>query len=352
MRDGHSVTLFCGSDGKSPANETLDGVKIIRRGGFYTVYLLAPLYYIFRLRGHFDIVIDSENGIPFFTPLFVGITKVLLIYHVHQDMFRQKLYFPADQIALALEARLMPAVYARQKIVTISQSSSADILKLGLSKGQDLDIVNPGVESANFRPHPKTPHPSFVYVGRIRPQKNVDVAIKSFATVVSRYPKAILTIAGWGEDISHLKSQAKSLGLSRSVLFLGRVSEAEKNQLLSQSWAALQPSSFEGWGITVIEANAAGTPVIASNVSGLRDSVIHNHTGLLVPVQNTTALSEAMFHLISSPRKRQSLARNARTWSTKFDWSTLALKFLSILHHTLESSHRPVISPRPAYDTA
>ncbi|MBI2008656.1 glycosyltransferase [Candidatus Amesbacteria bacterium] len=328
VKIGHEVTLFCGSDGHCPRNETIDGINIIRRGGQFTVYIWAFLYYLLKLRGHFDVIVDSENGIPFFTPLFTRLPVFLLIHHVHQDLFRSNLYFPMDKIAMFLEGWLMPLVYRNSKIITVSESSRKDILSLGFFKSRNISVVNPGIDPALFYPTPKTRYPSFVYLGRIRAQKNIDVAIRAFAKVSRKYPSARFYIAGWGDKLDELAKLAKSLKLSKSVKFLGKVSDKGKVNLLARSWAMLQPSSFEGWGITVIEANACGTPVIASDVPGLRDSVLHDESGLLVPVKNEFALAEAMKMFIVLPDYRARLSSNALAWSTNFNWDTKSQDFL------------------------
>ncbi len=110
VKDGHRVTVFCGNDGHAPRNEKIDGVQMVRRGGFYTVYAWAMMYYVFKFRGLFDIVIDSENGIPFFTPLYVRAPKFLLIHHIHQEVFREHLRFPFSHIAMFIEALAIRAV--------------------------------------------------------------------------------------------------------------------------------------------------------------------------------------------------------------------------------------------------
>jgi glycosyltransferase involved in cell wall biosynthesis len=348
---GHSVTLFCGNDGRDPRNEILDGMNIIRRGGFYTVYIWALLYYVIKFRSRFDVVVDSENGIPFFTPLFTRLPVFLLIHHVHQELFRSGLYFPMDKLAMFLEGRLMPLVYRNSKIITVSESSRKDIISLGLFKTANIYVVNPGISPSNYYPAAKTDHPSFVYLGRIRPQKNIDVAIRSFTEVVKTYPAAKFSIAGWGEDVDELSDLIKDLNLTRSVKFLGKVSEKEKVKLLGSSWAMLQSSSFEGWGITVIEANACGTPVIASDVPGLRDSVLHHETGLLVPPKNEHALATAMKLIITRPDIRNRLSINALSWAVNFNWDTKSAEFMRILSH---QTGDPVlaakqIKPTPAF---
>jgi glycosyltransferase involved in cell wall biosynthesis len=331
VSNSHKVTLFCGNDGKNPREEMVDGIRVVRRGGFFTVYIWAAVYYLLKFRGHYDLIIDSENGIPFFTPLYVRVPKFLLIHHIHQNYFHRYVKFPLKQIAIILESKIMPAVYKNQKIITVSESSKKDIVSLGISQPEDINIINPGVDLTKFIRSPKTDHPSILYLGRIRSYKNIDVAIKAFSQIVRKYPTARFNIAGWGENIDDLKKLVASLRLTRSIKFYERVSETDKVRLLASSWLMVQPSSFEGWGITVIEANASGTPVVASDVVGLRDSVVNQETGMLVAEKNPSDLAAAVIGLIEKPVRLRRLSQNAYTWSKRFDWDKLAESYLSVL---------------------
>lgn len=327
VKDGHKVTVFCGNDGHHARNEVVDGVQVVRRGGFFTVYIWAFIYYVLRFRKLFDVVIDCENGVPFFTPMFVREPKFLLIFHVHQKIFREQLSFPAAQIASFLESKVMPKVYKKQPVITISQSSNHDIVNLGLSDIKNIAVIEPGLDQSNYKMSQKTVHPSFLYLGRLKPYKNVDIAIKAFAKVIARNSDARLTIAGEGESRKSLERLVEKLHIEKNVSFAGRVTEEQKVALLGSSWAALQPSSFEGWGITVIEANACGTPVIASNVEGLRDSVVANKTGILVRELTSPAFAKEMNKLIDDHVKLGELSNAAYSWSQQFNWENSAHRF-------------------------
>ncbi|MBI4130389.1 glycosyltransferase [Candidatus Roizmanbacteria bacterium] len=335
VEDGHRVTLFCGNDGNNPRNEVIDGVQMVRRGGFYTVYIWAAFYYLFGFRGNFDLIIDCENGIPFFTPLYSSLPKYLLIHHVHQDVFRRQLPFPLSNIAIFFESTVMPRCYRRVPIITISESSRRDIVSLGWAKEENIEIVNPGIDVSNYKREEKTPHPCFVYLGRLKQYKNVHVAIGAFSRILERNPKARLVVAGDGESRDYLKNVAAKLNLNGTVQFTGRISEEKKVQLLSSAWVVLQPSSFEGWGITVLEANASGTPVIASNTKGLSDSVVNGRTGLLVPVGNEEEMARSMEYLIQQENYRRELSREAIEWSKKFSWEHASRKFMDIICKSL-----------------
>lgn len=324
---GNNVTIFCGNDNKNLSNETIDGVEIIRRGGTFSVYAYAAIYYLLKFRKNVDLIIDCENGIPFFTPLFARVPVILLIHHVHQEIFREFLKFPARQIAAFLEGKLMPFVYKNKQIVTVSSSSMQEILRMGISTQNRIEIIPNGVNSADYAETQKTLYPSFMYLGRLKNYKNIDVALKAFANVQAQYSNAVFSIVGSGETYPKLKKLVEKLNLEENVRFLGKVTEAQKTKLLQENWLMLQPSQMEGWGITVIEANACGTPVIASRVNGLKDSVIDGKTGLLVQPKNVDQFSEAMVELVKNNDFRSTLSENAYAWSQNFSWNKSANVF-------------------------
>lgn len=335
---GHKVTLFCGNDGKCQRNEVIDGVQIIRRGGFYTVYFWACIYYMFRLRKFFDVVVDSQNGVPFFTPLYIRVPKILLIHHVHQNVFREHLSYPLAIVARFIEAKLMPFAYRKTTQATVSSSSKNEMIKLGMGTRNNIMIINPGIHIQQFSRTKKTKHPSFIYLGRLKEYKNIDVVIKAFGHVVKNHPSAILTIAGTGDSYEKLLALTKKIDLTKNVIFTQRISEEKKNKLLGQSWAALQPSMIEGFGITVIEANATGTPVIASRVSGLTDSVSEGETGILCTPKDVNEFYKSMCRIIENDSLRLKLSENAYAWSKQFSWKKSGQKFLEVIEKTIDQN--------------
>lgn len=330
VKAGHPVTLFCGNDEKHPRNEVVDGVHVIRRGGFFTVYVWAFLYYILRLRHRVDVIIDCENGIPFFTPLYARKKIFLLIHHIHQDVFRRGLRPPFSWIASLLELRLMPFVYRTTKILTVSPSSKADILNLGF-KAQDPDIIYAGVDEATYRPGKKSAIPMILYLGRLKFYKSVDVLLRAATSIIERIPTVRIVIAGDGEETPSLVRLAKTLGIEQHVQFLGAVDEDEKVKLYQQAWVFVNPSLIEGWGITSIEANACGTPVVASNVAGLRDSIYNPHSGMLVQYGNSGEFSGVILKLLENSRMRGRMSREAIEWANRFNWDTSAEKMLTLI---------------------
>src|SRR5258708_4507886 len=248
---GNQVTIFCGNDRQSRHREIIDGIEIVRRGGFYLVYVWAFVYYFAKFRGRFDVIIDCQNGIPFFTPLYVKEPVFCLMHHVHQEVFTRSLSRPLAALARFLEKDLMPLVYRNIRFITISNSSKAAIAELGLGQA-GVDIVHPGVTlnpQAAFR---KSPFPTILYLGRLKAYKSIDVLIKAFAIVVEKEPRARLIIAGSGEEEPNLKRLSRELGINPKVAFTGRVSVQEKDELLQKAWLFVNPSFMEGCGVTTV----------------------------------------------------------------------------------------------------
>lgn len=332
----YNVVLFTANDGKSLPREKYEGIQIIRRGGFITVYFWAVLYYFFRLRKKVDIILDSENGIPFFTPLFVRKPVILVVHHVHQDIFFKSLIPPFSWIANFLETYFMPWVYKKSCVVSVSKSTAQDLLK-------EIDlattfIISNGVDLKKYRLTKKSPIPLISYVGRLKKYKSIDVLLLAFKHILKRHSNAQLIIAGDGDYRLSLEEKAQDLGINHQVKFLGKVSEEEKINLLGKSWVMVQPSFLEGWGITCIEANACGTPVLASRVSGLKDAVSEGVSGYLFSYGDNQELTRKVCDLINDQETRNKLSLSAREWSKQYSWTKQSEKFSFLLDKLLGES--------------
>lgn len=348
---GCEVAIFCGNDGHCLQNEIINGVRIFRRGGFYTVYIWAFLYYMFYFRGKYDLVIDSENGAPFFTPVYVGVPIIAIVYHINQEIFRVHLPFLLGKLASFVEGKLLPLIYQNIKMVTISDSSKEGLGQMGLGKRKTIEIIHPGVNISKFKPGKKSSRPSVLYLGRLKPYKSVETVIYAVEKLVRTIPNLTFTIAGDGESRPQLESLVRKLGLESAVKFAGKIRESDKPRLYARSWVAVQPSSMEGWGITTIEANASGTAVVAANVPGLRDSVQHTHTGMLVPWGDVNAFAKKIERLLISEVSRKYLEIEGLAWAKQFTWDKSANALLEIIEQEIRNkSVRRVIKFEAAYD--
>jgi|LakMenEpi03Aug12_release.lakeMendotaPanAssembly.Ray.scaffolds.fasta_scaffold00063_60 glycosyltransferase involved in cell wall biosynthesis len=321
---GYNVTIFSSRGKNQKANEILDGIKYIRRGSRYTVYFWAAIYYLLSLRKTIDFIIDVENGIPFFSPLYSKKPKVILVHHFHNGQWFKEFPFPIAVVGYYIERILMPFVYRNTKFITVSNSSKLDLEYLGIEP-KHIEIGYNGTSFENVkRPNKKVLYkdPTILYLGRLREYKRIDLAVKAVKELKASIPNIKLIIAGKGDDEDRLKSIAKDLGISKNVEFKGFISEEEKSELLTKSWVYVNPSSKEGWGIVNIEANYYGTPVVGFNVFGVRDSVKHGYSGYLA--ENFEDFVNKL-NVVLSKKGKTPLAltfrNNCTEWADRFNWS-------------------------------
>jgi glycosyltransferase involved in cell wall biosynthesis len=223
----------------------------------------------------------------------------------------------------------MPLVYRNVNVITVSPSSKKDIMEFELTL-QEPEIIYNGVDLQTYKPGQKSAHPLVIYMGRLKQYKTVDVFIKAAKKILEKVPDAEFIIGGDGDARHSLVNLVNSLNLQDKVQFLGKISEEQKIKLLQRAWVAVNPSSMEGWGITVIEANACGTPVVAARVPGLMDSVKNPHTGYLVEHGDVDMFAEKILELLQDKNKRHQFSDAAVKWSKKFDWNESADKSLKL----------------------
>ncbi len=329
-KSGHRVTLFCGNDGKSARFEVMDNIEIIRRGGFYFVYFWAFWYYIIKFRNKYDVVIDCQNGIPFFTPLYVKEKVFCVVYHVHQEVFKRALPSPIAWFAGFLEREIMPYAYRSARFIAISESTREDMQKYGIV-GQGIDLVYSGIDIDILTPGQKASKPLILYLGRLKAYKSIDVLIKAFKKITKNIPDARLVIAGGGDEKHKLQQLTVSLGLKERVIFTDKVSEEKKLSLLQKAWVFVYPSMMEGWGISALEANACATPVVASDVPGLRESVRNPHTGYLVEHGNVNKFARRIEELLTDHKLRNKMSKNAVSWAAQFSWQKSYRNFTKLI---------------------
>ena len=207
----------------------------------------------------------------------------------------------------------------------MSPSTQDELLKKGFRPG-DIEIVRNCVDHGVYRRtgvH-RSPDPLVGYMGRLKKYKSVDHLLRAFAIFRASVPGAKLVVIGDGDDRRDLERSANQLGIAGAVRFTGFVSEEEKVRLLQEAWFLVNPSSVEGWGLTVIEANACGTAVIASDVPGLRDAIMDGETGILYPYGNIDDLAGKMVRLTRDSQLRDRLGTAAQAWAGTFDWQRVA----------------------------
>lgn len=320
---GHEVVLLCGGwPGCSP-RATLDGIEVHRVGTRASFPFLARRYWHTQLvaRG-FDVVVEDINKVPLYTPTWRLPKLVGLVPHLFGGTAFHELAAPLAA-AVWLAERPMPWFYRRHAFQAISESTRDDLVQRGV-KRESIRVIFPGIDSAHYTPDStvRSSKPLFAYLGRLKKYKGVDFVIRAFAT--SAIPDAELEIAGAGEFRPDLERLARTLGIGSRVRFLGRIDESSKIALLRRAWATLFASPKEGWGITNMEAAACGTPVIASNSPGIRESVRDGETGFLVPHGDVVAMAASMRKLSGERALVEHLGVAARRFAEGFTWQRAA----------------------------
>lgn len=324
---GHDVTLFCGEYLGCEKESIIDGIKIIRKGGQYSIYLYAPIMYLLKLRNKYDIIIDCENGIPFFTPIFTRKSKICVMHHIHKDIFSIERPFYIAWLGKFLEGYLMPMVYRGTEFIAVSPSTKKEIIELGINKDKIKLIFN-GMNGQFIPDWNKKKKNLVVYIGRDKRYKQLDHLVKAFRIVKNEISDAKLIIAGRG-NFSEVKELSDELNLDTELH--REIDEDQKLDILQKANVFVTPSMKEGWGITVIEANRCGTPAIAYNVSGLRDSIVNNESGLLVESGNIEEIAAAIIKVLKENEFQEKLSKNAFEWSKNFSWDKSAKEFDDII---------------------
>src|SRR6266545_138866 len=292
VKDGHEVTVVCADPGREYASvrdEITDGIRVVRMGGRFSVYLFAALFVRWNCN-QFDCILDVANGIPFFTPLFSRKPSVLLVHHVHGQQWFSEFPYLFATIGWFIERTVAP-----------------------LRDGNRI-----------------------AYVGRLKRYKRLDLLVQMVAALRPTFSDIHLDLAGDGDAKAEIEALIDRLGVRDCVTVHGFVDEQTKGNILRSAAVFATPSMHEGWGLSVIEANAYGCPAVAYNVPGLCVAICHNETGLLATDHDS--FLNALTMILKDQRTRDRLSVGAQAWAARFSWELCASSTLEVLKkcHSLQ----------------
>ena len=323
VRDGFACIQYAHAFPGCLPVEVVDGVEIHRMGGAFLFNYTAFLNLRRWIRLHrIDIVIDDSNKIPFLLPWVSPVPVVARFHHLFgAAIFRET--NPLAALYVYLFESLIGPVYRGVPIITVSPSTRAELEAKGLAP---ISVALNGVDFEHYRVLPGVAKRPFLiaHVGRLMRYKNVDTLLRAFAIVLRAFPEARLVIGGDGNHRSVLEKLATDLGVSAAVDFRGYITGEEKIRLYNEAAVFVNPSLKEGWGLTSIEANACGTPVVAADSPGLRDSVRHGETGLRVGPFDAAAYAAAIASIFASAQTAARLRAGALEWAAAHDWDRTA----------------------------
>ena len=316
---GHNITLFTSSFKGAQAQEILDGIIIIRRGDpVFIVHLRAFLWYMFGRHEKFDLIIDHFHGIPFFTPLYIKQKKLAFIHEVAKDVWKLNSWpKPFHLIPFLLgtigEPWIFKLIYKSIPFLTVSESTKLDLIQWRIP-AKNITIIYNGVSIDHQARFPeKEKKKTLMFLGALEKDKGIEDAINAFRLIQSKE-------AGWQFWIVGRGQKKYKKILNQDIKYWGYISGKEKCNLLARAHVLINPSIREGWGLVNIEANAMGTPVIAYDVPGCRDSVKQNEIGFLVKPRDYKGLADKSIELINNKILYEKFRKNAINWSKNFNW--------------------------------
>jgi glycosyltransferase involved in cell wall biosynthesis len=335
VQQGHTVTLLVSGFPGAEKETVVDGIHVIRKGTRNTFNFFVPFAVkeIVR-RKKIDILVEDLNKIPFLTPLYMNIpTVAILLHRFGKSIFKETL-FPFALYVYISES-LVPLVYRDIPFDVISESTKRDLVLSGIPEKR-IFLHYCGIDSERYKKGEGEKVPFLVtFMGRVKRYKSIEHLLYAIPDLLSDFPQLKVMVVGDGDDLPHLKKIASTLHIQDRVTFTGFVSEEEKVRILQKSEVVVNTSSKEGWGLTVIESNACGTPVIAADSPGLRDSVRDGFNGILYPYGDVKSLSSTIKRVLEDRDLLSKLTERAFEWSQRFNWDRSARGIVELLEKRL-----------------
>jgi len=319
---GHKVTVLCAGYPGAQRHSVEQGVRFLRRGGRLTVYLHGLLHLLTPTGRSQDVVVEVINGLPFGARLVRRRGLVAVVHHLHEQQWRMIYPGLAGRIGWFVESRVTPRIYRQVPHVTVSEATRQGLVSLGLPAA-GVQIVRNGLTSRDVA-GPRSTEPRLVVLARLVPHKRIEHAFAVVAALRDEFPTLRLDVVGSGWWREELVVHAQSLGVDDLLVWHGHVPDLERDRVLARAWLALLPSTNEGWGLSVIEAAAQGTPTVAyRDAGGVNESILDGHTGVLVG--DLEAAVRAMRDLLSDPAGLAEMAAAAEQRAGTFSWESSAL---------------------------
>jgi glycosyltransferase involved in cell wall biosynthesis len=331
---GCEVTIFCAAHAAAPPEETVDGIRFVRRGSKLSVYPAGMRALRRGDLGDPDVVVDVQNGLPFFSRLVTRKPVVVLVHHVHREQW--PVVYPGlkGRVGWWIERRVAPWLYRREQYVAVSRATRGELRQLGVT-GPRVAVVHNGTDPAREVDVAKSSTPMIAVVGRLVPHKQVEHAIDAAIALRAEFPDLRLHVVGGGWWEGNLHEYAEAHGAGSTVVFEGHVDEQRKHEVYEQAWVLALPSLKEGWGLVVGEAGMHETPAVAyRSAGGTRESIEDGVSGLLVEGQ--TELNDALREVLRDRAVRAQLSKGAREVSDTFTWGHAQESFAVVLREVLD----------------
>ena len=332
---GHKVTLLCSRAKGQTRHDSIDGFEIYRIGSRNTFNFFAPFAMRALLRHHnVDIIIDDLNKIPFYSTAFTRKRVLPTLMHLFRGtIYRETNFLFASYVFIT--ERLIGFLYPGVNFVAISNSTAEDLREIGITN--KIHVVHCGIPVRKHAQKRKRVDELVAYVGRVKTYKSIDHFVRA-VSMVAKKKKIRAMVVGDGDALVHLKSLAQNLSVD--IDFPGFVPANEKDRVYETARVIVPPWIKEGWGLTAIEAQSCGTPVVCADSPGLREVVLHEKTGFLYEYGNIDALAARIVDLLENTKQWHQFSRAARKWASEFSWDRAAEKLERVLAEEIRVSRR------------
>jgi glycosyltransferase involved in cell wall biosynthesis len=318
--------------------ENIDGIKYYRSGSVLSVIPKAFKFYK-QNRNKIDYVVNQCNTHRFFTKIWVEKSKrIFFIHQLTKKIWFYHMKFPMSLIGYLLETPLLK-LNKKDLTITVSDSTKKDLIDIGFIP-EKISTLSEGLSFTPWKQEDfkkKETEPTIIYVGRFAEYKGIDASLVAFSMIKKQFPKAKMWIVG-KPNMKYIEKKLNPIcsknGLSVSfdntpgdVEYKGFVSEEEKLSLMSRAHLLIFPSLREGWGLTISEAAAVGTPSLVYNAPGTRDAVQNADSGYMTEIGNIEGLKDNIVKALTDNEDYAHIQNKAYEFSTTLHWDNTAQQF-------------------------
>jgi glycosyltransferase involved in cell wall biosynthesis len=342
------VTIVTARIEGTPAYEEMDGVKVhrvpclsVKVPGLYPPpFVMSPFFSLYLKR------LDDENGFDIIhlqNRFFVDFDTAALYAKIKNKPFMMTIH-NARPLGISLPISVFGSAYdwaigrwpfaMADRIIAVSEWVRHDIAKYRIDENKIVAVHN-GINVGSFRPTAATNvrkqygigGPMLLFVGRMITQKGVPYLIDAMPLVLQRHPDTRLLLVGRGSALESLKKKVGAMGLEKSVIFSGYMTEEMLKEAYGTCDMFVLPSVWEVLPIAILEAMASGKPVVCTNAGGNAELVKDGHNGYVVPMRSPEELAGRINALLDDPEKMKSMGRAGRRRAEdEFDWKLIAAR--------------------------
>jgi glycosyltransferase involved in cell wall biosynthesis len=327
---GLEVTMRTSFAAGKPQMSWRDGYRVIRKAGRYMVFPRAAFSEMMGWHGGRDGLVEIWNGMPFFSPMWARTPHITFLHHIHGVMWDMTLPPRLASAGRFIESRLAPPAYHFTPIVTLSESSKHELVEELHFKSSRVTVVPPGIDQRFSPGGTRADRPLVVAVGRLVPVKRFDLLIDALVEAKENVPELRAVIVGEGYERESLEARLRDTRADEWISLTGHLTDQELVDLYRSAWVIASASAREGWGMTLTEAAACGTPAVATRIAGHLDAVVDGQTGLLTG-ERRDDLSAALARVLGDHDLRGRLSAGARDHAARYTWGATALGTLDVL---------------------